>query len=155
MLIRNIGVIAGIDNGLPYRRGKELSDIEYVENAWLRIVDGVVAAFGSMDSIPEVDSTEETIDAQGGFILPAFCDSHTHLVYPGSRSGEFLDKINGLSYEEIASRGGGILNSADRLSRTSENELYREAMRRVQEVIEMGTGAIEIKAVMDFLFKAS
>ena len=91
-------------------------------------------------------SDRESLDAQGGMVLPAFCDSHTHIVYAGSRDGEFLDKINGLSYEEIAARGGGILNSADLLHKTSEDELYRQSMERVREMMAKGTGAIEIKS---------
>ena len=88
----------------------------------------------------------EYIDAKGGFVLPAFCDSHTHIVYAGCRDGEFRDKIAGLSYEEIAARGGGILNSADLLHETSEDELYEQAMVRVREIMAMGTGAVEIKS---------
>ena len=88
----------------------------------------------------------EYIDAKGGFVMPAFCDSHTHIVYAGCRDGEFRDKIAGLSYEEIAARGGGILNSADLLHETSEDELYRQAMERVREIMAMGTGAVEIKS---------
>ncbi len=91
-------------------------------------------------------SDTEIIDAEGGMVFPSFCDSHTHLVYAGSREGEFVDKINGLTYEEIARRGGGILNSADRLHHTSEDELYVQAMERVGEIIKMGTGAVEIKS---------
>lgn len=93
-----------------------------------------------------VDDGEVVIDAEGGMVMPAFCDSHTHVVYAGSREGEFLDKINGLSYEQIAARGGGILNSADLLHRTSEDELYRQSMERVREMMSAGTGAIEIKS---------
>ncbi len=88
----------------------------------------------------------ETVDMQGGWVFPSFCDSHTHIVYAGNRAGEFIDKINGLSYEEIAARGGGILNSADLLHRTSEDELFRQAMERVGEMIAKGTGAVEIKS---------
>ena len=92
------------------------------------------------------DENIEYIDAKGGFVMPAFCDSHTHIVYAGCRDGEFRDKIAGLSYEEIAARGGGILNSADLLHQTSEDELYRQAMERVREIMAMGTGAVEIKS---------
>ena len=89
---------------------------------------------------------DEVVDAEGGMLFPSFCDSHTHLVYAGSREQEFLDKINGLSYEEIARRGGGILNSADLLHQTSEDDLYAQAMERIHEIIGMGTGCVEIKS---------
>jgi imidazolonepropionase len=98
-----------------------------------------------MSRLPQIDA-DETIDAGGGMLFPSFCDSHTHIVYAGSREQEFLDKINGLSYEQIARRGGGILNSADRLHAASEDELYRQAMERVDEIIAMGTGLVEIKS---------
>ena len=98
-----------------------------------------------MDSLPSAEGCE-VLDAEGGWLFPSFCDSHTHIVYAGSREQEFLDKINGLSYEEIAKRGGGILNSADRLHDTSEDELYRQAMERIDEIVAMGTGLVEIKS---------
>lgn len=107
----------------------------------------VGAPLGSFpDSVPDLGSADSVIDCEGGMLMPAWCDSHTHIVYAGSREGEFLDKINGLSYEEIASRGGGILNSADRLHSTSEDELFAQAMERVQEMIAQGTGSMEIKS---------
>jgi imidazolonepropionase len=98
-----------------------------------------------MDTLPQEEG-HEVIDAKGGWLFPSFCDSHTHIVYAGSREQEFLDKINGLTYEEIAKRGGGILNSADRLHDTSEDELYRQAMERIDEIVAMGTGLVEIKS---------
>lgn len=121
-----------------------MDTLRTIENAWL-LVDGErIAAFGSMaDPLPDA---EGEVDVAGGWIFPSFCDSHTHLVYAGSREQEFLDKINGLSYEEIAKRGGGILNSADRLADTSEEELYEQAMSRVNEIIAKGTGCVEIKS---------
>lgn len=146
MIIKNISGIFGIGDGTLFRRGSEIGKINILENAWLRVLDGQITGFGKMEQPPHFDSTEETIDAQGGLIIPAFCDSHTHLVYPESRAGEFLDKINGLSYEEIARRGGGILNSADRLAEMTEDDLFHASFRRVNEVIDMGTGAIEIKS---------
>ncbi len=115
-------------------------------DAWLLSRDGRIADFGPMFSCPSPSDGEEVIDAGGGMLIPSFCDSHTHLVYAGSRDAEFLDKINGLSYEEIAARGGGILNSSDLLHSTSEDELYRQSMQRVKEVMEFGTGALEIKS---------
>lgn len=147
MLITNIGVLVGTDGGdTLFLRGKEMSTIGLIENAWLRTEKDRFSAFGSMDSCPEAEPGELCIDAKGGYIFPAFCDSHTHIVYAGSREREFIDKINGLSYEEIAKRGGGILNSADLLHETPEKELYRQAMTRVHEIMAMGTGCVEIKS---------
>ena len=117
-----------------------------IDNAWLLADGDRIAAYGTMDKMPEVAPDTEVVDAEGGMLFPSFCDSHTHLVYAGSREQEFLDKINGLSYEEIAKRGGGILNSADRLHETSEDELYEQAMERIHEIIAMGTGCVEIKS---------
>ena len=147
MLITNIGVLVGSDGGdTLFLRGKEMNTIGLIENAWLRTEKDRFSAFGSMDSCPEAEPGELCIDAKGGYIFPAFCDSHTHIVYAGSREREFIDKINGLSYEEIAKRGGGILNSADLLHETPEKELYRQAMTRVHEIMAMGTGCVEIKS---------
>lgn len=149
MLIVNIAAIQGIVPSEHKRlSGADMESVpEVMADAWLRVEDGRIAGFGSMSSLAGRDmECQEVVDARGGMLLPSFCDSHTHVVYAGSRDGEFLDKINGLSYEEIARRGGGILNSADRLHDTSEDELYRQAMERVNEVIAKGTGAIEIKS---------
>ena len=144
-LIKNIGLLVGIaPEGVLKKAGKEMAETGTLENAWLLIEDGVIAGFGEMSSRP--DEALETIDAEGGMVMPAFCDSHTHVVYAGSREGEFLDKINGLSYEEIAARGGGILNSADLLHRTSEEDLYEQSMVRVHEMVAHGTLAMEIKS---------
>ena len=107
--------------------------------------DGTIAAMGLMASLPQPGDSE-VVDARGGWLLPSFCDSHTHIVYAGSRHGEFRDKIDGLSYEQIAARGGGILNSADLLHDTPEDELFRQSMERANEVMLKGTGAIEIKS---------
>lgn len=121
--------------------------VNTIDDAWLLVEDGRFAAFGAVaDGMPALDDTVEVIDAEGGMVLPSWCDSHTHIVFAGSREREFVDKINGLSYEEIARRGGGILNSADLLHHTSEGELFRQAMRRLDEVIRKGTGCIEIKS---------
>ncbi len=145
MLIKNIAKIVGIDESGRLRAcGAEMNVLGEMENAWILADGDRIAAYGPMSEIPEVDT--ETIDAHGGMLLPSFCDSHTHLVYAGSREQEFIDKINGLSYEEIAKRGGGILNSADRLHETSEDELYEQAMGRIREIISMGTGCVEIKS---------
>lgn len=121
--------------------------VNTIDDAWLLVEDGRFAAFGTVaDGMPPLDDTVEVIDAEGGMVLPSWCDSHTHIVFAGSREREFVDKINGLSYEEIARRGGGILNSADLLHNTSEDELFRQAMQRLDEVIRKGTGCIEIKS---------
>lgn len=121
--------------------------VNTIDDAWLLVEDGRFAAFGAVaDGMPPLDDTVEVVDAEGGMVLPSWCDSHTHIVFAGSREREFVDKINGLSYEEIARRGGGILNSADLLHRTSEDELFRQAMQRLDEVIRKGTGCIEIKS---------
>ena len=146
LLVKNIGCIVGTDeSGRTRAAGEEMNNIGMLENAWL-LTDGErICDYGTMDCHPAMDGCE-VIDAKGGWLFPSFCDSHTHIVYAGSREQEFLDKINGLSYEEIAKRGGGILNSADRLHDTSEDELYRQAMERINEIVSMGTGLVEIKS---------
>lgn len=145
-LIKNIGQIAGIvEEGIHRKEGAAMSETGTLDNAWLLIDNESIADFGQMDALPS-DEGYGVIDAEGGMVLPAFCDSHTHIVFAGTREQEFLDKIEGLSYAEIAAHGGGILNSADLLHRTSEEELYRQAMSRVNEMISKGTGAIEIKS---------
>ena len=151
-LIRNIGQIAGIvEAGVMRKEGVSMSETGTLENAWLLIEDDKIVCFGSMSDCPDLSQESgqdsfDVIDADGGFLLPAFCDSHSHIVFAGTREQEFLDKIKGLSYAEIAAHGGGILNSADLLHNTSEDELYRQAMERVNEMIAKGTGAIEIKS---------
>ena len=146
LLVKNIGCIVGIDeSGRTRVAGKEMANMGMLENAWL-LTDGErIDSYGTMDNLPPTEDCE-IIDARGGWLFPSFCDSHTHIVYAGSREQEFLDKINGLTYEEIAKRGGGILNSADRLHDTSEDELYRQAMERIDEIVAMGTGLVEIKS---------
>lgn len=145
-LIKNIGQIAGIvEEGILRKEGAAMSETGTLDNAWLLIDNERIADFGPMDALPSEEGCE-IIDAEGGMVLPAFCDSHTHIVFAGTREQEFLDKIKGLSYAEIAAHGGGILNSADLLHRTSEEELYRQTMSRVNEMISKGTGAIEIKS---------
>lgn len=145
-LIKNIGQIAGIvEEGILRKEGAAMSETGTLDSAWLLIDNERIADFGPMDALPS-DEGCEIIDAEGGMVLPAFCDSHTHIVFAGTREQEFLDKIKGLSYAEIAAHGGGILNSADLLHRTSEEELYRQTMSRVNEMISKGTGAIEIKS---------
>ena len=144
-LIVNIGELIGIvPEGVLRKQGAEMSETGVFKDAWLRIEDGLIKDFGPMSERPSASG--DILDAEGGMVMPAFCDSHTHIVYAGSRDGEFLDKINGLSYEEIAARGGGILNSSDLLHRTSEDDLYEQSMVRVREMMAAGTGAIEIKS---------
>lgn len=143
-LISNIGTLAGIlPRGKDFLSGEEMSGLECISDAWLLIEDGIISDFGSGNTPMGAD---ELIDAGGGFVMPTFCDPHTHIVYAGCRDGEFRDKIAGMSYEEIAARGGGILNSADLLHETSEDELYLHSMERVREIMAMGTGAVEIKS---------
>lgn len=148
LLVKNIGCLAGIEYESKLRlKGKEMGVINTIDDAWLLVENGKFAQFGSMaQGIPPHNNIDNIIDADGGMVLPSWCDSHTHIVFAGSREREFVDKINGLSYEEIARRGGGILNSADLLHSTSEDELYRQAMCRLNEVIRKGTGGIEIKS---------
>lgn len=148
MLIKNISLLAGLNpDGKTRRRGSEMSELPSLADAWLRIApDGTVDSYGRADSLPAAAEAEETIDAAGGIVIPAFCDSHSHIVYAGSRHGEFVDKIHGLSYEQIAANGGGILNSADRLHQTSEDELFAQSLERAREVMLKGTGCLEIKS---------
>ena len=146
MLVKNIGTLVGVDeSGRERVEGRAMAEVATLENAWLLAKDGRIVDYGTMDNLPQVEELA-LLDARGGWLFPSFCDSHTHIVYAGSREQEFLDKINGLSYEEIAKRGGGILNSADRLHDTSEDELYRQAMERIDEIVAMGTGLVEIKS---------
>ena len=153
ILIRNIGRLCGIlPAGIRRLEGRDMGSVAGIDNAWLVIEDGVIASFGAGEWEGESDGGlccgvfDEVIDAEGGWVMPTFCDPHTHIVYAGSRDGEFRDKIAGLSYEEIAARGGGILNSADLLHETSEEELFKQSTRRVREVMAKGTGALEIKS---------
>jgi len=126
-------------------KGLDMKHLPLIENAWLSIEDGIIRDFGKMDDL--IASQYDTeIDIKGGTVLPAWCDSHTHLVFSHSREYEFVDRINGLSYEEIAQRGGGILNSAKRLNATSEEELFDVSFKRLNDVKQLGTGAIEIKS---------
>ena len=174
-IIYNIGTLAGIlPEGVLKLEGAQMNEVECLNNAYLVIEDGIITDFGvdvggsrgiqnratplaagggaRSEGVGGVGLNTPTttgveyIDAEDGFVMPTFCDSHTHIVYAGCRDGEFRDKIAGLSYEEIAARGGGILNSADLLHYTSEDELYSQAMVRVNEIMAMGTGAAEIKS---------
>ena len=146
LLVTHIARIAGIETeGRTRLCGAQMGRLNCLDDAWLLADAGRIAAFGPMPVPAEIEA-DRTVDARGGMLFPSFCDSHTHLVYAGSREREFLDKIDGLSYEEIARRGGGILNSADLLHRTSEERLYDEAMVRVREIAAKGTGCVEIKS---------
>lgn len=146
LLVKNIAKIVGLDEDRRVRAfGKNMDYVQMLDDAWLVAEDGRIADYGVMATVPSEEAFDRVVDAEGGMLFPSFCDSHTHLVYAGSREQEFVDKIHGLSYEEIARRGGGILNSADRLHETSEDELYAQAMERVREIALKGTGAVEIK----------
>lgn len=145
ILIKNINKLVGImEQPYSFKRGKALSFLDTIENAYLLINKGKIVSYGTMDNCPNISVI--TIDATGKIVLPAWVDSHTHIVFPASRELEFIDKIRGLSYEEIAKRGGGILNSAKKMKVTDESYLYDTAMQRLNEIIKMGTGAVEIKS---------
>jgi len=126
-------------------KGKDMKTLPLIKNAYLLLDDDTIVEFGKMEDYTPIDA-EETIDATGKVVMPAWCDSHSHLVYAGDRTQEFVDRINGLTYEHIANRGGGILNSAEKLQHASENELYEQAANRLNTLIKMGTGALEIKS---------
>ena len=125
--------------------GAEMAVLPSLKNAFLLIDGGIIAAFGAMENCPKINP-DKIIDAQGKMVLPAWCDSHTHIVYAGNREQEFVDRINGMSYEEIANRGGGILNSAKKLHESAEEVIYDQSKLRLEEVMRLGTGAVEIKS---------
>jgi len=146
-LITNIKQLVGVRNNSKLLRGKELAELPCIENGYLVIDNGVIAGFGEMKNLkPQTSNFKQVIDVPGQFILPCWCDSHTHLVFAASREEEFVDKIKGKSYAEIAAKGGGIINSAKRLNEIDIDELYNISLLRLQEVIKLGTGAIEIKS---------
>jgi imidazolonepropionase len=151
ILIKNIKELVGVeDQPVVWVSGREMAALNTVKDAWLFIKDGIISDFGRMQDLDQEQLTAgvkaDVIDAAGKMVFPSFCDSHTHLVYAGSREIEYMDKIRGLSYEEIAKRGGGILNSAKKLHETSEDELVRQALERLNEIMWLGTGAVEIKS---------
>lgn len=147
MLISNIKLLVNTRNEYLLLRGKQLSELPSIENAYLLTENGLIAAYGSMSDLkPETLHFTQSIDASGQFILPCWCDSHTHLVFAASREEEFVDKLKGMSYAEIAAKGGGILNSAKRMNEIDIDELYNLSLERLQELIRLGTGAIEIKS---------
>ncbi len=125
--------------------GSEMAILPSIKNAFLLFENDLIIDFGSMNDCPKIN-IDKTIDVTGKIILPTWCDSHTHIVFAGNREQEFVDRINGLTYEEIANRGGGILNSAKKLNQTSEEELYNQSKKRLEEVMQLGTGAVEIKS---------
>lgn len=148
-LIKNAKALVQVGENLPkIRKGAEMKELTILENAFLAMENGVIVDYGTMAEWGGITDWRdvEIIDAEGKYVLPAFCDSHTHLVFAKSREEEFVDRINGLSYEEIAIKGGGILNSARRLAEMSEDELFEQAMIRLERVKSYGTGAIEIKS---------
>ena len=130
---------------ISFVSGKAMNELPTIKDAFLMVNDGLISDFGSMKDCPKMGFLE-VIDATGKMILPSWCDSHTHIVYAGNREGEFVDRIKGMSYEAIAANGGGILNSAKKLQETSEEVLYQQSKGRLEDVIQLGTGAIEIKS---------
>ena len=146
LLFRNIGTLAGIlPDGVHRLAGRDMQTPGTLDHAYLLTVDGRIAGFGPDADCP-IERADEIIDASGRLLLPAWCDSHTHLVFASWREGEFVDRLHGMTYEEIAARGGGILNSATRLQDADEDALFDTALERLYEVRGMGTGAIEIKS---------
>lgn len=147
LLVTNIATLVCDRLARPRLQGREMGELEMLDDAYLMADDGEVSEFGLMADLPtEGIRADVTIDAKGGMVLPSWCDPHTHIVYAGSREGEFVDKIRGLSYAEIARRGGGILNSADLLHSLTEDELYEQSMVRALEIMDKGTGCVEIKS---------
>ena len=148
LLLTNIKQLVNVRDKWPVLRGKELAELPCISNAYLLIEDDTIVAYGPMEQLASLNRAlpANVIDATGKLVLPTWCDSHTHLVFAASRENEFIDKLKGLSYAEIAARGGGILNSARKLNETTEDELFNLAWQRLQELMRLGTGAIEIKS---------
>lgn len=148
-VIKNISELIQTENTpRKWVAGKDMSKLSTIKDSFIEYENGIITSFGSMSDWKGIEdwNNTEIIDAEGGMVFPSYCDSHTHLVFAASREGEFVDRINGLSYEEIANRGGGILNSAEKLQNATEEELYESAFSRLNKLIQMGTGAIEIKS---------
>lgn len=146
LLIKNIRTLAGIvPADTLLLRGEQMGSAEQIDGAWLLAEDGVIVGFGPMETCP-AEEADKVVDANGRVVFPAFCDSHSHIVYAGSREGEFRDKIAGMTYQEVAARGGGILNSADRLYEASEEELFEAAYHRAWRMIRTGAATLEIKS---------
>lgn len=149
VVIKNIAELVQVEDKIQEKVcGAAMKNLGTIKDAFLCMEDGIITDFGSMDNWAGIDdwNNTEIIDAEGGMVFPSWVDSHSHLVFGGTREGEFVDRINGLTYEEIANRGGGILNSAKKLGETTEDELYQSAAKRLTELIKMGTGALEIKS---------
>ncbi len=147
LILKNIKSLVGIDdNETSFKSGAEMSQLDILEQAWLYIEEENIIDYGTIDVPDSYLQNSDVVDCQDKYVFPSFCDSHTHIVYAGSREIEYMDKIKGLSYEEIAKRGGGILNSSARLHKASEEELYEDAMNRINEAVSFGTGAMEIKS---------
>lgn len=145
-LFKNIKELLQVrESNLDFVAGEAMSELPTIKDAYLLVEDGIIKDFGVMTECPNIEA-DAVVDATGKMILPTWCDSHTHLVYAGNRESEFVDKIKGLSYHEIATKGGGILNSAKKLQETSEDELYEQTKVRLDEIIALGTGAVEIKS---------
>lgn len=146
ILLTNIKQLLQVRDDAPtYLSGKEMKNLPVLENAWVWLENDRIKDYGSMEALPEIKASQ-TIDCTGRVVMPSWVDSHSHLVFAGTREQEFVDRINGLSYQEIAERGGGILNSAKRVQEATEEELYKQSARRLEELIQLGTGAIEIKS---------
>ena len=148
-VIKNISELVQTESTpKKWAAGKEMSKLNTIKDAFLEYSDGIITSFGGMEEWKGIEDWNNTkiIDAEGGMVFPTYCDSHTHLVFSDSREEEFVDRINGLSYEEIANRGGGILNSAEKLQKVPEEELYKQSLERLNNLIKLGTGAIEIKS---------
>ena len=149
-VIKNITELIQTEDTPPRKwvSGKDMSSISTIKDAFVEVEDGIITSFGSVDKWNGIEDWNNIniIDAEGGMVFPTYCDSHTHLVFANSREDEFVDRINGLSYKEIAEKGGGILNSADKLQKATEDELFTDALARLNELVQMGTGAIEIKS---------
>ena len=148
-IIKNIAELVQTEN-IPKKwvAGRDMQNINVIKDAFIEIQHGIITDFGGMNNWKGIENWSNTniIDAEGGTVFPSYCDSHTHLIFAESRESEFIDRINGLSYEEIAANGGGILNSAEKLRNKSEDQLYEDALMRLKKIIQMGTGAIEIKS---------
>ena len=148
-LIKNIKTLVQVEQGSERKSrvlGAQMAELPSIDNAWLLIENGLISSFGTMSDMATEQQVDETIDASGRIVLPSWCDSHTHLVFAAPREQEFEDRIKGLTYAEIAARGGGILNSAKKLNATDESELFDQSLKRLHQVIAQGTGAIEIKS---------
>ncbi len=151
LLIKNIGTLVHTESDIRLKySGAEMSALQTIENAFVYAEKDTITSFGKMESEAfqslAIDKIDLVIDAKNRHVFPSWSDSHTHIVYAGSREREFVDRINGLTYEEIFSRGGGILNSASNLRKATEQELFEQAMVRVNEIISLGTGSVEIKS---------